>query len=251
MEDGRHTYAMQDLQYRYAQCRRLEKRIESPAVVLSVGCLASSPYVCCIADRCRLLAGCCDLSTTGIDLMTLVPVDCLRGSVPGIWHAVCLSVFPLTEDLQSCDQEGIPMVLRMVMLLLVVVTLQGQMEQGQAEIVVRKSGASWARIDDDGTIRIRGRSVGKFESNGTVRKRGSSVGSIDQDGTIRKQGSSVGKVENDGTVRRRGSSIGCIESSGTIRKQGSSWGSASNCCGSFGGKKAVAALLVFFADDYF
>ena len=104
---------------------------------------------------------------------------------------------------------------------------------------------------DDGTIRIKGSSVGRFESNGTVRKRGSSVGSIDNDGTIRKGGSSVGRIESNGTLRRRGSSIGRIESGGTIRKRGSSWGSASNCCGSFGSKKTIAAVLVFFADDYF
>ena len=77
------------------------------------------------------------------------------------------------------------------------------------------------------------------------------MGSIDSDGTIRRSGSSIGKIQSDGTVRKRGSSIGRIESGGTIRKRGSSWGSASNCCGSFGSKKAIAAVLVFFADDYF
>ena len=88
-----------------------------------------------------------------------------------------------------------------------------------AEIVIRKSGSTWARVDDDGTIRIKGRTVGRFESNGTIRKRGSSVGSIDSDGTI--------------------------------RKRGSTWGTASNCCGSFGSKKTVAAVMVFFANGYF
>ncbi len=119
------------------------------------------------------------------------------------------------------------------------------------EIVIRKSGSAWARIDDNGTIRIKGKAVGRYESNGTVRKNGSAVGSIDNNGTIRRSGSAIGRIESGGTLRRSGSAIGAIESSGTIRKKGSAWGSASNCCGSHDGKKSVAAVLVFFADDYF
>jgi hypothetical protein len=41
-----------------------------------------------------------------------------------------------------------------------------------------------------------------------------------------------------------------IESGGTIRKGGSSWGTASDCCGDFGSKRSVAAVLVFFADFF-
>ena len=123
--------------------------------------------------------------------------------------------------------------------------------EASADILIRRNGSSWARVDDDGTIRIKGRSVGSFESNGTVRRGGSSIGTIESNGTIRRQGSSVGRVHTDGTIRRRGSSIGRIESGGSIRRNGSSWGSASSCCGSFGGKKAVTAVLVFFADDFF
>jgi len=54
-------------------------------------------------------------------------------------------------------------------------------------------------------------------------------------------------------ARRRisGSSIGKIESGGTIRKNGSSWGSASSCCGDHGSKRTVAAVLVFFSNDFF
>ncbi|HAA59809.1 MAG TPA: hypothetical protein DCE39_02620 [Planctomycetaceae bacterium] len=148
------------------------------------------------------------------------------------------------------EQEDLPMT-NPYHWLLTILLLGVMVIDAEAEIVIRKSGSSWAKVDDDGTIRIRGRSVGRFESNGTVRKRGSSVGSIDSDGTIRRRGRSVGKIESNGTVRRRGYAIGRIESGGTIRKKGSSWGSASNCCGSHGGKKAVAAVLVFFADDYF
>jgi hypothetical protein len=84
-----------------------------------------------------------------------------------------------------------------------------------------------------------------------VRKGGSSWAKIENDGTIRINGSSAGKIESDGTLRKAGSSIGAIESGGTIRKNGSSWGSASNCCGDFGSKRAVAAVLVFFSGDFF
>lgn len=61
----------------------------------------------------------------------------------------------------------------------------------------------------------------------------------------------IGKVDADGTVRKAGRTIGRIESAGIIRKDGSTWGTASNCCGELGGKRAVLALLVFFATDYF
>ena len=86
--------------------------------------------------------------------------------------------------------------------------------------------------------------------DGTVRIGGSSVGKIEPDGTVRRNGSSVGQVETDGTMRKAGSSIGQIESGGTIRKAGSSWGSASNCCGDHGSKRAVVAVLVFFSDFF-
>ena len=84
-----------------------------------------------------------------------------------------------------------------------------------------------------------------------VRKGGSSWATIEDDGTVRIDGSSVGKIESDGTLRKSGSSIGMIESGGTIRKGGSSWGSASSCCGDFGSKRTVAALLAFFSGDFF
>ncbi len=62
-----------------------------------------------------------------------------------------------------------------------------------------------------------------------------------------KYGSIVGKVEEDGTLRRAGSIIGRIESAGTIRRDGSIWGSASKCCGSYGGTRQLAAVLYFFS----
>ena len=84
-----------------------------------------------------------------------------------------------------------------------------------------------------------------------MRKGGSKVGEVETNGTIRKGGSKIGEIESNGTLRKGGSKIGEIESGGTIRKNGSHWGSASNCCGSHGGKRAVAAVLAFFSDDFF
>lgn len=124
--------------------------------------------------------------------------------------------------------------------------LVAPLASAHARVEIRRGGSSWAVVESDGTIRIRGSSVGKFESDGTVRERGSSVGKVESNGTIRRRGSSIGKVESNGTVRKSGSSVGRIESGGTIRKGGSSWGSASNCCGSFGSKRLVAAVIVFF-----
>jgi hypothetical protein len=114
----------------------------------------------------------------------------------------------------------------------------------------RGSRTTVARIEDDGRIRIDGSLVGRFESDGTVRRSGSIVGRVEDDGVIRRSGSIIGRIEPDGTMRRSGSIIGRIESGGTIRRNGSIWGSASNCCGTHGGKRAVAAVLVFFS-SYF
>jgi hypothetical protein len=87
-----------------------------------------------------------------------------------------------------------------------------------ADVEIRQGGSSWAVLEDDGTVRI--------------------------------GGSAIGRVEEDGTVRLHGSSIGRIESSGSIYRGGSSWGSASNCCGDFGSKRSVAAVLAFFSDFF-
>ncbi len=67
---------------------------------------------------------------------------------------------------------------------------------------------------------------------------------------MRDGGSAIGRVEQDGTLRLHGSAIGRIESSGSIYRGGSSWGSASNCCGDFGSKRSVAAVLAFFSDFF-
>ena len=105
----------------------------------------------------------------------------------------------------------------------------------RADLEIRKNGSSWVRVDDDGTVRLGGSSVGQVESDGTIRKGGSSVGKIDRDGTLRRGGSSIGKIEADGTLRR----------------DGTSWGSAEHCCGDFGSKRTVAAVLAFFSADFF
>ena len=64
-------------------------------------------------------------------------------------------------------------------LFLLIVTLVAAVAPGvaSAEIEIRRNGSSWAKVEDDGTIRIDGSSVGKIESGGTIRKDGSSWGS--------------------------------------------------------------------------
>jgi hypothetical protein len=118
------------------------------------------------------------------------------------------------------------------------------------EMDIRKGGSLWARIEKDGYIRISGSLVGRFESDGYVRKSGSLVGEIEEDGTIRESGSFVGRLEKDGTMRKNGSIIGRIESDGYIRLGGSIWGSVEGGGLDFDSMRAVAAVLVFFAPDY-
>jgi hypothetical protein len=119
------------------------------------------------------------------------------------------------------------------------------------DIDIRRGGVPWARIDAQGGIRIDGRLAGRFEDDGSVRRDGVLVGSIEPDGAIRRNGSLAGAVEEDGTVRRDGSIIGRIEKDGAIRKDGSLWGSADPCCADHGEMRRIAAVLVFFAPDYF
>jgi len=119
-----------------------------------------------------------------------------------------------------------------------------------AKITIRKGGSLWASVEPNGTIRIDGSIAGEFSSDGTVRKSGSIVGSVEGNGTIRKGGSLAGTIETGGTLRRDGSIVGSIESNGTIRLNGSLWGSASSCCGDHNARRAVAAVIVFFAADF-
>jgi cytoskeletal protein CcmA (bactofilin family) len=120
---------------------------------------------------------------------------------------------------------------------------------GFSDIRIR-GGAMSAEVSSSGTIRINGSIVGEFSSNGTVRKSGSIVGEVSSNGTIRKGGSIAGEIQSDGTLRRSGSIIGAIEAGGNIRKGGSIWGSASSCCGNYADMRAVAAVLVFFSNDF-
>jgi hypothetical protein len=119
------------------------------------------------------------------------------------------------------------------------------------EIDIRQGGSPWARIEADKAIRIGGTIEGYFESGGDVRKSGSLVGSIERDGTIRRKGTIIGRVENDGGLRREGTLIGAIEEDGTIRLAGSIWGQASPCCPEPLDRRVVAAVLVFFIEDFF
>lgn len=115
-----------------------------------------------------------------------------------------------------------------------------------AAVEIRRGGAAWCVVADDGTVRIDGRAVGRIEPNGTVRVGGAAVGRVEDDGTIRDGGRNVGRIETDGTLRMGGRSVGRIESGGTLRREGRAWGSASDCCGDFGSRRTVAAVLVFF-----
>ena len=119
------------------------------------------------------------------------------------------------------------------------------------DIDVRRAGASWARIEDGGNVRIEGRLAGSIEENGTVRVAGRLEGEVDEDGTIRQHGRIVGNVEKDGTIRAAGTLLGRIEKDGTIRRQGALWGSASPCCPRLQDVRRVAALLFFFDRGYF
>ena len=119
------------------------------------------------------------------------------------------------------------------------------------DVEVRRSGAAWARIEDDGNVRIEGRLEGAIEKDGTVRVKGRLEGRVEEDGTIRANGRIVGRVEKDGTIRSEGALLGRIEKDGTIRRHGALWGSASPCCPSFHDGRRVAALLYFFDPGFF
>ncbi len=119
------------------------------------------------------------------------------------------------------------------------------------DVEVRRSGAAWARIEDDGDVRVEGRLAGAIEEDGTVRVQGRLEGRVDEDGTIRANGRIVGSVEKDGTVRSEGALLGRIEKDGTIRRHGALWGNASPCCPSFHDARRVAALLRFFDREFF
>lgn len=118
-------------------------------------------------------------------------------------------------------------------------------------IEVRRGGSSWARIGEDGSVRVEGRVVGDIGKDGTVRVEGKIEGRVDEDGTIRENGRIAGRVGEDGTLRSEGSLLGRIDRDGSIRRRGSLWGSASPCCSGFDASRRVAALLFFFDRGYF
>jgi cytoskeletal protein CcmA (bactofilin family) len=121
---------------------------------------------------------------------------------------------------------------------------------GGEEMDIRKGGSLWGKVEADGTIRIDGSLAGEIEADGTVRVQGSILGAVEEDGTIRRDGTIVGAVEQDGTLRKGGTIIGAIEDDGTIRRDGTLWGSAEGCCPDHAAKRAVAAVLTFFTDEF-
>ena len=106
-------------------------------------------------------------------------------------------------------------------------------------------------VTDDGTVMRENRATGRLEPDGRVVRDGTVMGQVAGNGVIRSRGEIVGSVEAGGTVRKMGTVIGAIESSGIIRKRGAVWGYAANCRGDFKSRRAIAAALVFFAEDYF
>lgn len=118
-------------------------------------------------------------------------------------------------------------------------------------MTVYRSGASWARVEEDGDVYIQGSASGRVEEDGDVYVRGDYVGRIEDDGDIYHRGNSVGRVEADGDLYLRGTSVGRIEDDGDIYVAGSSWGRATECCASRLSRPRVAALLYFFAGGAF
>ena len=129
-------------------------------------------------------------------------------------------------------------------------TSAGSSASAGHDIVIRKGGSLWAEVEAGGTIRVNGSIVGEISGDGTVRRSGSIVGEVESNGTIRVNGSIAGEIERSGTFRRGGSIVGEIEDGGTIRLNGSIWGSAESCCPTHAAKRKVAAVLVFFTDDF-
>ncbi len=79
---------------------------------------------------------------------------------------------------------------------------------------------------------------------------GSRWATIETAGTIWIDSSSVGEIESDGDLWRSGSRIAEIESNGDIYLGGSSWGEAYPFGGTPQELRVVAAVLVFFAEDF-
>jgi hypothetical protein len=108
----------------------------------------------------------------------------------------------------------------------------------QADVVVRRNGSVWARVDSAGQIRMAGRAVGSLRK-GVIRHSGAVVGRIGTDGTIRQRGATAAKLGRDGAIRRRGAVWARIGRDGTIRIGGRTWGRAR------GGKRDIAMLIFF------
>lgn len=97
--------------------------------------------------------------------------------------------------------------------------------QARADVLVRRHGVLWARISEDGAVRIAGRQVATLRG-GVVRVGGARLGDIDARGVIRRRGVAVARLEADGTLRARGAAVARLEPGGVIRRRGIAWARA-------------------------
>ena len=120
------------------------------------------------------------------------------------------------------------------------------------EVVIRKNGSIWAKVEKNGDIRINGSIVGSISSDdGTIRKSGSIVGEIYFHGAIRKSGSEVGSIQTSGELYQNGQIIGDIDNQdGTIRLSGSICGNIENFAHTYREMRMTAAVLAFFASEF-
>ena len=118
------------------------------------------------------------------------------------------------------------------------------------DITIWHGGSRWATIETDGDIWIQGSHVGTYETDGDVWVGSSSDGDVEADGDIWVGSDYVGDIEGNGYLWRGGSKIAEIEEDGDIYLEGSWWGEADPFGGSYVEMRAVAAVLVFFSEDF-
>lgn len=106
--------------------------------------------------------------------------------------------------------------------------------------VIEMDGEKVAEVTDDGEVWIQGVKAGELTSEGEVWVAGNKEGSITSEGEVWKSGEKIGDVTSDGEVWLDGNEVGTVEKDGTIWK-------GSDRAGHFkGGKRAQAALIIFF-----
>ncbi|MBI3927018.1 MAG: hypothetical protein HY319_15890 [Armatimonadetes bacterium] len=114
---------------------------------------------------------------------------------------------------------------------------------------IQKGGAPWARVASDGTVYVEGQPRGKIGPDGRVLVEGQAVGSVTPGGVIHKDGADVGYLSAKGDIVVDGALVGAVSSSGNILLRGAQWGYAPNCAG-MDGRRLVATVVLFFADDF-